>query len=98
MQQWEYCVLTGVVSNAGGIDGSYPKLTFFSLRGMEKIIDLSKGKRSTRPKGWEDVEEYHYIAAKIAELGIQGWEMVGIGGDERTQGTGPHCIYFRRQI
>jgi hypothetical protein len=102
MQRWEYCVIAGVkVDSIGTIEGHYPRLHFFSMRGIAKSIDLGKGAAKNRPSGWEKVTEGGYIAYTIAALGNEGWEMVGTGYQYPgiPGGTGEsHCIYFRRPI
>ena len=99
MQRWEYCVITGVkVTGIGSFEGKYPKLYYFSLAGIDRKVDLGKSSAKTRPDGFEKVTEGGYIAATIARLGNDGWEMVGTGSHESFGQVPPesHCIYFRR--
>lgn len=99
MQQWEYCVLSGVYSgSAGEFKGKFPKLRFFGLDGISQEIDMQNSAASQRPKGWEKVDERKYIAYMIAKLGSEGWEMVGTAAGSSQQGNGSHCIYFKRTI
>jgi len=42
-----------------------------------------------RPKG---IEERDAVAQLIAQLGEEGWEMVGCGSLQERK----HCIYFKR--
>jgi len=99
MQKWEYCVITGVDnSSIGTFTGHYPRLSFLGLRGISEEVDLGKNAAPKRPEGWEKVSEGGYIAYTIAKLGSEGWEMVGTGTGSSTNGTGSHCIYFKRPI
>jgi hypothetical protein len=97
MQKWEYCVITGVDFATYGITGSYPKLSYFSINGVAKEIDLGNSAASKRPSGMQKVSEGGYIASIIASLGQEGWEMVGVVNASST-GTGTHGIYFRRPM
>ncbi|MBI9050479.1 MAG: hypothetical protein JEZ00_13745 [Anaerolineaceae bacterium] len=100
MNKWEYCVLTGVmVPTKGNFSGHYPHLFTFSNSGISEELDLTKKGAATRPEGWEKATESEYIAAKISELGMQGWEMVGMGtGIFNIGDGGAHCIYFKRPM
>ena len=99
MQKWEYCIITGVATDANGrFRGLNPKLYFFSLDGIEEIYDLGDSTASERPAGWKRVNEAGYIAYTIANLGAEGWEMVGTSVESYVQGAIAHCIYFRRPI
>ena len=100
MNQWEYCVLTGVmVPTRGDFSGYYPHLFKFSKDGIAEEMDLTKKGAAKRPDGWEKASEGEYIAATIAQLGMQGWEMVGTGLGMLNFGDwGSHSIYFKRPI
>jgi len=84
MQKWEYCKLTGVKG-----DGySYPKLIFFTTEG-ERRENLSAGS-----------QERTTVAARIAQLGNDGWDMCE---SIVTSGSSPtidpyHSIYFKRPV
>jgi len=97
-QKWEYCVITGVDANAGGFKPHYPVLTYFALNGIETIIDLGNGAKSSRPESWRNVSEAGYVAHIIARLGMESWEMAGVVSESHMQGTGSHCSYFRRRV
>lgn len=97
-EKWEYCVITGANATAGGFEPSYPKLTYFSLNGIHTESDLGNRAKSSRPEGFRNVSEAGYVAHIIAKLGMEGWEMVGVGSASSTQGVGAHCIYFRRRL
>jgi hypothetical protein len=79
---WEYCAIYGVKWNSDGWVVSDDKrvVQFFTPDGAR--ADL------------EDWKDPNVIAKKIASLGAQGWEMVGVvnlGGDR-------HAIYFKRLV
>jgi hypothetical protein len=97
-QKWEYCVITGIDTSRGGFYTYYPQLTLFSLEGIRLVQDLGDQSRKNRPTGWENTREVDYVAHIIAELGLDGWEMVGAGTGSSADGTGPQCLYFRRPI
>ena len=97
MQKWEYCVITGVTTFASELSGKYPKLTYFFPRGFEKQIDLGNKAASQRPKGMEKVSEGEYIASVVAQLGMEGWEMVS-AVNEAPSDSSRYSIYFRRPI
>lgn len=97
-QKWEYCVITGIDVSSVGFKPHFPKLTYFSLNGIETQIDLGNSAASKRSENWKDVSEAGYVAHIIAKLGMEGWEMVGTGSGSSNQGTGIHCNYFRRPI
>jgi len=86
MQKWEYCVISHLVDDVGtGWHPTYPKLTRFTPSGRQ-VTDLTR-KRGVTPNEWD------YVAQLIAQMGEDGWEMVGIYGDD---GNGKHGIYFKR--
>lgn len=60
------------------------KLILFTAEG-EKIESLS-----AEP----DCSQRNMVAKKIAQLGDEGWEMVGMG----ITGQGSHAVYFKRRI
>jgi hypothetical protein len=99
MQKWEYCIITGVATDAKGrFGGLNPKLYLFLLDGLEEKEDLGDDTAFQRPPDWKKVSEAGYIAYKIAKLGIEGWEMVGTSIESYTKRGVAHCIYFRRPI
>ena len=83
MQKWEYCVL-GLIKdmNRDGLVGYYPRVVFFGLNGIDKNVSLHH----------EENEQFN-IAKAIAQLGMEGWELVGTGDT-----TAKHVIYFKRLI
>ena len=83
MQKWEYCVV-GPIKELGGLPaGQYPKISYYT----------PEGRKGTQIKG--DFGETEAIAKVVANLGCDGWEMVGCGSvNEATL----HFIYFKRPI
>lgn len=83
-QKWEYCVIIRMpVSN-----NTLPKVYRITNKGYELVEDFDKF-----PKGVRDVVDA--VAMLIAQLGIDGWEMVGAGS---THEGSSHSLYFKRQI
>jgi hypothetical protein len=78
MQKWEYCAIIGMRSTLRDLNPAYPALWHFS----------NEGYGSTPIKGYEAAE----VAKTIAELGEQGWEMIGTG----CEAGGVHILYFKR--
>jgi hypothetical protein len=77
--KWEYCRLEDV--QGGGFIAS--KLIFFTAEG-EKIESVAADQECT---------QRNMVARKIAQLGAEGWDMVGAG----TTGQGSHAVYFKRK-
>ena len=81
MQKWEYCVVTGVSArrHAGLFVMDKSQIQRFTCEGL---VEMGK------------LDNFHFGQA-VAELGLEGWEMVGMG----TAHAGAlHCIYFKRPI
>jgi hypothetical protein len=77
-EQWEYCRFEDVLGR-----GFVPaKLVFFTIDG-EKTETFSAGEETQRTE----------VARRVAQLGDEGWEMVGTG----ISGQGSHAIYFKRR-
>ncbi len=72
MQKWEYALLRGVES---GFHVTYPVFFRLTSRGLERVTDFRK-----LP---EELTEKEAVAMFVAQLGEEGWEMVGpaISGD-----------------
>ncbi len=81
MQKWEYCVVSGI---GPSLATSYPAAYRMTARGIEIVMDFKK-----LPKG---ASEINAVAQLIAQLGEEGWEMVGSG----NTGSGHHSLYFKR--
>lgn len=87
MQKWEYCRLVGIGKGWGFESAShnyYPELIFFTVEG-EKHEKLSGESESLR------------VSKRIAELGLDGWEIIGVAsrGPENYQSD---TIYLKRPI
>jgi hypothetical protein len=81
MQKWEYCAVVGVRRFNHKLDPSFPGVWHFTELGIQ----------ATQIKGPEADE----VAKTIAQLGEQGWEMVGAG----STGEGSfHILYFKRPL
>ena len=78
-ERWEYCRFEDVL----GRGFVAAKLIFFTADG-EKIENFS---------AVEESSQRSMVAKRVAQLGDEGWEMVGTG----IIGQGSHAVYFRRQ-
>ncbi len=78
-QRWEYCRFEDVLGH-GFVSA---KLVFFTAEG-EKIESIAAVEENSQRKT---------VAIRVAQLGDEGWEMVGTG----ISGQGSHAIYFKRQ-
>jgi hypothetical protein len=89
MQKWEYCCVGPIKADVGSWKGHYPYLRFFEPDGLH----------DKRIKGERGLTEEAVLAATVAHLGEEGWEMVGCGivGD-LSAGSGDlkHLLYFKR--
>jgi hypothetical protein len=83
MPKWEYCAVWGISSIIRGLrKGSYvtdPDFWAMNRQGI-KVAPMKGG--------------IHQVAATIAKLGEEGWEMVGCG----NVSEGAHTIYFKRPL
>ena len=79
MQKWEYCRLSGFVGDERHVN---PKITFFTVEG-EKEENLAGG------------HEVERVARRIAQLGLEGWEMVSVVPVESYV---YRTIFFKRSI
>ncbi len=79
-EKWEDCRLEDLLG--GGFVTA--KLVFFTAEG-EHIESLSAD---------QDCSQRDVVAKKIAQLGDEGWDMVGAG----ITGQGSHAVYFKRRI
>ncbi|MGE5073667.1 MAG: hypothetical protein ACM3MF_09585 [Anaerolineae bacterium] len=79
-EKWEYCRFEDLLS--GGFVAA--KLIFFTAEG-EKLESLRAN---------DEASQRNVVAAKIAQLGDEGWEMVATG----ITGQGSHAAYFKRRI
>jgi hypothetical protein len=79
--KWEYCRLTGCKDL--GYDS--PHLIFYTQQGQ-------RSETLSSPSSFSGVEDIDKIAMRIAELGLDGWEMVGAVNTSASE----HCVYFKR--
>jgi hypothetical protein len=63
MQKWEYCALVGIAKNGRNPSPYMPAVWYFTDRGI----------MMTEIEG----DEVHGVGKFIAQLGNEGWEMVG---------------------
>ncbi len=89
MQRWEYLVVGPVKYPQGkGFSGHYPQQAFFTPEGLLQSDIPGKG---------QPQQEANNLAATIARLGDEGWEMVGCGPYQGVSGTRiTHGLYFKR--
>lgn len=80
-QRWEYASVTRAV--AGPARGGLYWISYFSDKGV-RVVEIE-----------EQATEGGGPAKAIAQLGADGWEMVGQGPLEIRQG-GLNAIYFKR--
>lgn len=84
MQKWEYCVVGPVKSNLQGdrsFWGHYPNLLYLRADGRSGRVIEGKAQ-----------EEAENLAKAVAELGDEGWELVGMGNVAENA----HFLYFKR--
>ncbi len=82
MQKWDYCMVGPIRSAENRIDGQYPHLTHFTERGVDSVRIRAPMDKSTD----------YSLAKTIAELGAEGWELVGCG----NVAVDMHFLYFKR--
>lgn len=80
MQKWEYCTVVGFYIQGGDLETFFPAAMHFTAKGL-KIVEIKK-------------PEHLEVALAIAQLGEEGWEMVGCG----NTGAERHCLYFKRPL
>jgi hypothetical protein len=78
MQKWEYCAVVNIREDSGGFTPENPAIWYFATDGIQ--VTPIKGKASSM------------VAKTIAELGEEGWEMVGAGNLSGHR----HALYFKR--
>jgi hypothetical protein len=81
MQKWEYCVIAGLHTVEAIESLKHYRVT---KNGFELVTDFKK-----RPIG---VSESDAVGQLIAQLGDEGWELVGAGNTGYL-----HTLYFKRQ-
>ena len=85
MQKWEYCAIVGIKRDDLDFRGYHPRIWRFIGNGIE-ITRIDENTVS------EDTTE---LAKSIAQLGEQGWEMVGVGHSNHHD---ENILYFKRPI
>ena len=84
MQRWEYASLDIVVTNPGGLfQVTSARLILFQYP-KAKVIHIQPDKS----QGDKNVAEAAFRI--LAQMGLDGWEMVGAQGE--------HILYFKRPI
>jgi hypothetical protein len=83
MSKWEYCVVVGLRRSGNNtVTTYYPSVEYFTPQGMEVVEVHHQNKR----------DEITQLVQTIAQLGEEGWEMVGCGNNSEVT----HSIYFKR--
>jgi hypothetical protein len=82
MQKWEYCVISGVSTRNEGLHSYYPKVIRLTTEGAE-------ASRLPEEKGAQETDS---LAIVIAQMGNEGWELVGCGNTSASY----HSLYFKR--
>jgi hypothetical protein len=100
---WEYCVVGPIKthSTTGSLNwwrGNYPVLTYFAEDGMHRGHHLEIAEEAKKT----NISEDDLLRAIVAKLGNTGWEMVGFGPVEHSDGSSGssitmHYIYFKRR-
>ena len=85
MQKWEYRVIAGVDHTKLGLINRDPCYIQLTTEG-EKIL---MGSRDFKTQGGGN--ETKAMAQLIAQLGEEGWELVGVASKDRS-----HSLYFKR--
>jgi len=80
MQKWEYCAIVNISTNNEKLSTYYPGIWHFTDLGIQVS-------RIHSPEADE-------VAKTIAQLGEQGWEMVGAGNTSNSF----HTLYFKRSL
>jgi hypothetical protein len=85
MQKWEYCAVVGLRRSGNNTATTYfPSIEYYTSAGMHVVEVRAQDKR----------EEITRMAQAIAQLGEDGWEMVGCGNNSEVT----HSIYFKRPL
>ncbi len=85
MQKWEYCEISGL--RAGGL--RYTEFVKLSAKGRQVVTAVNLSQTNDADKHREAQDTFACI---IAQLGEEGWEMVGAGNISEGQ----HTLYFKR--
>lgn len=98
MSRWEYLILTGILGGQTWFT-KYPRCFRLGGNGLELVTDFQYYKKAA-------IKEVDAVAAFIAKLGSEGWELTGVGsgvpiqaGLVSTQDQGVwQTLYFRRLL
>ena len=76
MQRWEYAIVTGIEGQGPDVGGrawhtSYPRCFKLGVGGLELVTDFQYFKKA-------GTTEANVVAAFIAKLGSEGWELAGV--------------------
>lgn len=95
MQKWEYLVITGIHTSIATSGTNwhtlYPRCYRMTVSGLEMVTDFQDFKR-------RGISELTAVAQFIAQLGDDGWELVGTGyaGTSTLQNSPHQSLYFKR--
>jgi len=81
MTKWEYCAISGIEYVVSGFRTNYPHLHQFTPSGITETQIKGQG------------GETNVVAATIAQMGNDGWELVGVGRERADLGD---VLYFKR--
>jgi hypothetical protein len=85
MQKWEYILVQTLGEDDWEVRAFFPKAYRLTSNGFELIFECNINKRDAMESA---------VASFIAQLGAEGWEMVGTGSVSGRW----YCIYFKRPI
>jgi len=91
MQKWEYCAIVGMARNGTNLATATPALWQFTPAGIQSV---NLGRKHFAIAGKEFENEADAVAAAIANLGAEGWELVGVGQTAIIH----HLLYFKRPL
>jgi len=88
MKRWEYCAIALVGrTSEGGLYTHYPELVTFGIDGPE-----------SEDFGGGGTQEQLRTSKAIAQLGLDGWELVGAAPTHEKEPTTYSTLYFKRPI
>ena len=85
MQKWEYILVQSFSEWNWEVQAGFPKAYRLTSNGFELIFECKTNKKGAAESA---------VGKFIAQLGAEGWEMVGTG----NLGEKWYCIYFKRPI
>lgn len=84
MQKWEYCIV-GPIKGDHRWAGHYPSQIFLTANGQTQ----------TPIEGSKKETEEEVLAKTIAQMGMEGWELVAAGSVKEVTF---HYLYFKRPV